>query len=212
LYRVRFAMEKVELNPASYYAMLSTASPSIFEAGPEWQYDKDDATYPRGVRIYSDDSKETWTKHLNDDHIFTEFGTPPLPMPDPPPPIQPFAPIDIRYTPTWFNEVVKQWLDQKVAGKIPVVFRDMGVLPIAGGLNVKGNMTEESSTAVSGALYYGTSKTALINSKACAKVQLVDTMPITGLTKGVKYYVQYRCTGPAGFIGSNSGIYYGVPT
>ncbi|GAH79058.1 unnamed protein product, partial [marine sediment metagenome] len=113
---------------------------------------------------------------------------------------------------TWFNQAVKNWLDQKVAGKIPVIFRDMAALPKAGGLNVKGDMTEESSTVVSGALYYGTSKTALVNSKACAKVQLQGTMPIDGLTAGVKYYVQYRCTGPAGFIGSNSGIYYGRPT
>ena len=111
---------------------------------------------------------------------------------------------------TWFNQIVKQWLNQKVAGKIPVIFHDMGVMPIAGGLNVKGWLTEESGTQVSGNLHYGTSKTALINTKGCAQVQLNGTMPITGLTTGVKYYVQYRCTGPATFLGANSGIYYGV--
>jgi len=108
------------------------------------------------------------------------------------------------------TQIVKQWLNQKVAGKIPVIFHDMGVMPIAGGLNVKGWLTEESGTQVSGNLHYGTSKTALINTKGCAQVQLNGTMPITGLTTGVKYYVQYRCTGPATFLGANSGIYYGV--
>ncbi|MBA7634559.1 hypothetical protein ES703_42145 [subsurface metagenome] len=97
IYRVRFPMTPITLEKDSYYAILVTSSPSIFDIAPSWQYDNDDATYPRGIRIFSDDSKDTWTKHYNDDHLFAEFGKPPLPKPEPPPPIEHFAPLDIQY-------------------------------------------------------------------------------------------------------------------
>jgi len=98
LYRVRFPMETLTLHTDSYYAILVTSSPGLLEVAPSWQYDKDDATYPRGLRIFSEDSKETWTTHPNDDHMFAEFGTPPLPKTDPPPPIEHIAPVNIFYT------------------------------------------------------------------------------------------------------------------
>ncbi|GAJ12147.1 unnamed protein product, partial [marine sediment metagenome] len=50
-----------------------------------------------GLRISTDDSGETWTVHYNDDHLFAEFGTPPLPKPEPPPPIDNFAVLDMDY-------------------------------------------------------------------------------------------------------------------
>jgi len=113
---------------------------------------------------------------------------------------------------TWFNQVCRQWLKQKVAGLIPVIFRSINLVATSGDIQVKGQMTQESGTPVMGALRYGTSKTALINSKACTKTQLEGGIHITGLTNGVKYYVQYRCMSPDPFIGSNSGIYYATPT
>jgi len=113
---------------------------------------------------------------------------------------------------TWFNQVCRNWVKQKVAGKIPVIFRSINLVATSGDIQVKGQMTQESGTPVVGALRYGTSKTALINSKACTKTQLEGGIHITGLTNGVKYYVQYRCMSPDPFIGSWSGIYYATPT
>jgi hypothetical protein len=117
-----------------------------------------------------------------------------------------------RPTPrTWFNEIVKQWLDQKVASKIPVMFRSINPVATSGDIQMKGQMTQESGTPVAGELRYGTSKTALINTKACSKTQLEGGIHITGLTNGIKYFIQYRCMSPDPFIGSNSGIYYATP-
>ena len=113
---------------------------------------------------------------------------------------------------TWFNQVCRLWLDQKVAGNIPVVFHSINPVATSGDIQMKGRMTPESGTPVVGELRYGTSKTALINVKACTKTQLEGGIHITGLTNGVKYYIQYRCMSPDPFIGSNSGIYYATPS
>ncbi|KKL89592.1 hypothetical protein LCGC14_1913110, partial [marine sediment metagenome] len=59
---------------------------------------------------------------------------------------------------------------------------------------------------------YGTSKTALINTQATTRALLNVGVEITGLTTGVKYYAQVSPVLAATFIGSLSGIYYGVPT
>jgi len=113
---------------------------------------------------------------------------------------------------TWFNEICRQWLLQKVAGKIPGIYRNMSAVGGATKLTVTGRVEVESSAIVSGKLWYGTSKSALINSLACTKNDLGTGKDIPGLTAGLKYYVQFRPLLPDTFIGSNSGIYYGVPT
>jgi len=95
LRRVRFPMHPVKLEKDTYYCIIFTCYPVIFELGHRWQYDKDDATYPRGIRLYSTDGGETWTKYLNDDHLFAEFGTPPAPPPPPEPPILNIAILSI---------------------------------------------------------------------------------------------------------------------
>lgn len=69
--------------------------------GPDnqWLYDKDDATYPRGHIIFSEDGGHTWTHFENSDFIFCEFGDPPLPKPLPIPPISHFACLKLEYIP-----------------------------------------------------------------------------------------------------------------
>ncbi|MBA7589526.1 hypothetical protein ES708_31611 [subsurface metagenome] len=64
----------------------------------QWQYDDADATYARGQRILSLDYGETWLLPPNDDHIFAEFGNPPVPTPPPPPPVYHWAILDIQQT------------------------------------------------------------------------------------------------------------------
>lgn len=113
---------------------------------------------------------------------------------------------------TWFNTIVRQWLNQKVASKIPAVFRNMSAVGGATKLTVTGKQIAESSSMTSGKLHYGTSKSALINTLACTIAELTAGKDITTLVAGTKYYVQFRPLLPTTMIGSNSGIYYGVPT
>jgi len=112
---------------------------------------------------------------------------------------------------TWFNSIVKQWLDQKVATKIPVIYRWGFIYPGDTLLRVTMQLDEESSLITDGKLYYGTSRTALINSVDCTRAEILAEKEITGLVNGTKYFVQYRPDTPTTFAGSNSGIYYGKP-
>lgn len=94
--RFRIAIDKSPLLYAGgYYAIIVYHKYYIIGSAASWQYDKDDATYPRGIRISSSDNGATWTKHYNDDHIFAEFGTPPTPKPPPDPPVDNFAILDV---------------------------------------------------------------------------------------------------------------------
>jgi len=111
---------------------------------------------------------------------------------------------------TWFNEVIKQWIDQKVASLTPVIWRDGETAEQPGQLLT--SIRRFSGVPTASTFWYGTSKTALIYSKAATVADPRHFTTITGLTKGVKYYWQLRPTAPAGVVGSNSGIYYGVPT
>lgn len=95
--RARFSMQSVLLLKGLRYAIVAECYPPLGGNAYHWQYDKDDATYIRGKRISSTDGGVTWTKHDNDDHLFAEFGYPPLPKPEPPPPIVNFAPVAIQY-------------------------------------------------------------------------------------------------------------------
>ncbi|MBA7581612.1 hypothetical protein ES708_23518 [subsurface metagenome] len=113
---------------------------------------------------------------------------------------------------TWFNTIVRQWLKQKVAGKIPAIYRNMSAVGGSEKLTVTGRVEAESSALESGKLYYGTSKSALVNSIDCTKDHLGTGKDIPNLTAGVKYYVQFRALLPDTMIGSNSGILYGTPT
>lgn len=62
-----------------------------------WRGQSAGATYPRGQRLSSSDGGASWTPHPDSDCYFVEFGKPPLPKPEPPPPIDHFATLDIKY-------------------------------------------------------------------------------------------------------------------
>lgn len=114
---------------------------------------------------------------------------------------------------TWFNTIVKQWLDQKILAKIPIVWGNGHLTP--GSLKLTFQITKgwcESSEPTDGNIYYGTSKSALVNVLACDYSEIAAGKDIPNLTKGVKYFAQYRPDTHTDFIGSNSGIYYGTPT
>ena len=115
---------------------------------------------------------------------------------------------------TWFNTICKQWLNQKVAGKTPTVFRGATVTPGSTTLTVVLYSDEiDTGKIETGTAYYGTSKSALINSKAATPDLETHkmTLSLTSLANGTKYYVQFRAATVAGYVGDNSGIFSGTP-
>ena len=114
---------------------------------------------------------------------------------------------------TWFNTLCKQWIDQKVAAKLPCIWRNGHATPGSLKLTFKiAARSVESGAPTAGFIRYGTSKTALNNSLAATIAEIQAGKDITGLTAGTKYYCQYRPDTPATFVGADSGIYTGVPT
>lgn len=114
---------------------------------------------------------------------------------------------------TWFNAAIKMCIDNRI---LNVAYRN--------GSYADGHLTpgvdqltfeawfEFDNPISAGTLYYGTSKTALINTIAATVAGNKISKVITGLTTGVKYYVQFRATAPASTVAIRSGIYYGTPT
>lgn len=116
-----------------------------------------------------------------------------------------------RATPsTWFNEAVKMMVDCLVASKNYPIYYNGSATPGASSLVMQLYAHLEAPTA--GKFYYGTSKTALINSIAASIAGSSISKTISGLTTGVKYYVQFRADSGDPAEGSYSGIYYGTPT
>lgn len=110
---------------------------------------------------------------------------------------------------TWFNQVVRNGIDQLIKGKREAIF--------SSGTTTPG--TDELAVAVwtlgiaptDGDFYYGTSRTALIRKAPATCVSGESSATISGLVTGTKYFWQFVPTAPDTIVGSKSGIYYGVP-
>ena len=111
---------------------------------------------------------------------------------------------------TWFNQVVRDGINQLIAGLREAVFTGGVTTPGADQLTVEVWNLGVAPTA--GDFWYGTSRTALVNKVASTPVGGSNAAIITGLTTGVKYFWQFRPTAPATLVGTRSGIYYGYPT
>ena len=114
---------------------------------------------------------------------------------------------------TWFNQIVKDIVDQQVAGLKGFVGCDGNLTP--GDTEVTFHLHgyhqgEELVTA--GDFWYGTSKTALNKKQEATCDPDHQYAIITGLTNGVKYYFQFRPTAHADFVGTRSGIYHCTPS
>lgn len=117
-------------------------------------------------------------------------------------------------TMSWWNAVIKQCVDQLVAGKNFAIFRAGGSTPADGQLTVTVDFSEETGAGeaiTAGDFFYGTSPSALINSIAATVAADNATKAITGLTNGTKYYWQFRSSSHDDFDGCRSGIYHGTP-
>ena len=116
---------------------------------------------------------------------------------------------------TWFNEVCRQFVTQRVASLFGVVYRNGAVEVAAGQLTLTLNWSKDADSAnnvTAGNVWYGTSKTSMVTSLAATVAAGVITRTITGLTAGTKYYMQFRATEHADFLGTRSGIYTGDTT
>lgn len=113
---------------------------------------------------------------------------------------------------TWFNTIVRQWLKQRVATQHPSIFHGGSAVGGSTKLTVTMQVSSPEVSISDGLLVYGTSKSALVKALACTFAELNAGKDIPTLVAGTKYFVQFRSTLPAKQAGSNSGIYYGVPT
>lgn len=120
---------------------------------------------------------------------------------------------------TWFNQLVKLYLDVARAGEDPVVYH-RGFM----GMTDKDDFrpviyfTEETlNTMLAGTFYLGTTKTNMISSvagviNAGIGADIGAGNGFDGLTAGRKYYWQFRPDAGDGCEGANSGIYFGYAT
>lgn len=94
--RYRFKMTPVTLYFPFRYAIVIRVDPKVPIFAIFWQYEAISGNYPRGQRLFSGNNGVTWMSYPADDHIFGEFGNPPLPKPEPEPPIINIAPLDLQ--------------------------------------------------------------------------------------------------------------------
>ncbi|MBA7586315.1 hypothetical protein ES708_28312 [subsurface metagenome] len=115
----------------------------------------------------------------------------------------------VKAATTWFNQVVRNGIDQLVVGLRECIFSSGSTVPKAGALDVQ--VWSIGIAPTGGDFWYGTSKTALINKKGGSFESGKSSATIDDLTKGVKYFWQFRPTVPTTIKGTRSGIYYGTP-
>lgn len=115
---------------------------------------------------------------------------------------------------TWFNQVCKNWMDERVAVKIPIIFHDGTISdPTANSIDLIFYITEKTgSTLAAGKFYFGDTPSSLIHSvvatvTAGSDVKLVASDCSAFLTAGTRYYVQFKPDTGDGCEGAYSGIY-----
>lgn len=121
----------------------------------------------------------------------------------------------VKAATTWFNQVVKLWIDCEILSDIPVIYSNGTISdPTTDSFDCIMTLNEETgSSLVAGKFYFGTSKTALIHSQAATvtagvSVALTNTDLSAFLTAGVKYFMQFRPDAADPCEGADSGIYY----
>jgi len=110
---------------------------------------------------------------------------------------------------TWFNQAVRNGIDQLKVGKRECVFSGGVTTPSTDKLTVE--VWSIGIAPTQGKFWYGTSRTALVHSVASTPVGGSNAAEITNLVTGTKYFWQFVPILPATILGTKSGIYYGVP-
>ena len=110
---------------------------------------------------------------------------------------------------TWFNQFVKNYIDQHRLSLKGAIYRGFTLTPTATQVTVLGTFTKEGANDITAVnINYGTSKTNMINTLAATKAELAAGKAVTGLSGKTKYFFQIRPTAHADFIGTYSGIYF----
>ena len=115
---------------------------------------------------------------------------------------------------TWFNQICKEWIDLEVLGKTPGVFHGGTVVPTTTQLVVTAYCPEvDTAKLTTGTWYYGPNKAVLLETEAAVVTVGENKVEgtITGLTNGVRYFMQFKATAEADWLGNVTGIYSGVP-
>lgn len=110
---------------------------------------------------------------------------------------------------TWFNEQVKNFVDQRVAGLKAAVCCHGSITEItASGMTVKVDIIPESGSISAVKVYYGRSKTFLPNSVDATKGAANDwSATLSGLNANTQYFIEFVVIAPNDLIGVHSGIY-----
>lgn len=113
---------------------------------------------------------------------------------------------------TWFNQICQRWLLAEVNGEVAAIYANGEFVdPASGEITI--SLFNHQTADQAGFFFCGTSKTAMIESVAADGVAGVHTGVFTGLTKGTKYFFQFRPTKVADdkYV-ARSGIYFHVCT
>jgi hypothetical protein len=116
---------------------------------------------------------------------------------------------------TWFNEAVKNYIDQNVAGAFGIVFRGATSTPGAGQVAITLKIEKQSGAGGSltaGNILYGSTKSALVNSAAATIGAEAISYTIASLGSGERVYWKFVSTAHDDFDGTESGIYTDVAT
>ena len=116
---------------------------------------------------------------------------------------------------TWFNEAVRQFVNQRVATLRGCIYRATTTTPGVDQLFMSVQATRDplaSGPVTAGTFFYGTSPSALTSSQAATVVAELCSTTVLLLTTGIKYYWQFRSTLPNDLDGTRSGIHHGTPT
>ena len=119
----------------------------------------------------------------------------------------------VKAATTWFNQLIKHWIDITIDGNTPAIFREGVSTPGASKIHVTIYCNEINGVDITNAtFYYGTSRTALIHpvTAGLTPVALLADADLSPLVKGVKYFWQCRVDTGENCEGVRSGIYYAV--
>jgi len=119
----------------------------------------------------------------------------------------------VKAATTWFNQLVKNYIDVLIAGDTPAIFREGISTPGVDKIHVTIYCNEINGVDITAAtFFYGTSKTALIHSVAAGltPAALLADADLSPLATGVKYFWQCRVDVGENCEGVKSGIYHAV--
>lgn len=113
---------------------------------------------------------------------------------------------------TWFNQITQRWILAKVNAEEATLYKS-GRFADPATEEITITLRNQVTDGQAGSFFYGPSKTAMAHSVAANGVGTLHTGVVTGLTKGTKYFFQFRPTPvtDARYV-CRSGIYYHVCT